>query len=177
MRANSAGKRVLNLFAYTGSFSVYAADGGAETVTTVDWSNTYIQWAQRNFALNELPESEVTGKYRFQRADVREYVFSMQPHQQYDLIVCDPPTFSNSKRTEDAWDVQRHHGDLLRKLLKHLSPDGSILFSSNFRRLKLDMEKLALAKIREITKQTLPEEYRNQRIHRSWLIEHNECDE
>lgn len=171
IREMSAGKRVLNLFAYTGAFSVYAADGDAAQVTTVDWSNTYVEWAKRNFKLNGFVNDK---KYRFARADARNYVTTLPSDVEFDLIVCDPPTFSNSKRTEDTWDVQRHHAGLINSLLTRLTPDGVILFSSNFRRLKLESDQLHGAVTREITKRTLPEEYRNQRIHRSWFIRHQD---
>ena len=167
VREMSEGRRVLNLFAYTGAFSVYAADGKASQVTTVDWSNTYLDWARRNFALNGFVDQ---AKYRFVRADAREYVQNLPSDAQWDLVVCDPPTFSNSKRTENSWDVQRHHAVLIQRLLAHLSTTGTILFSTNFRRLRFEADQLQHAEVREITKQTLPEEYRNRRIHRCWLI-------
>lgn len=159
--------RVLNLFAYTGAFSVYAAAGGASEITTVDWSQTYLEWAKRNFQINDLLHPH----FRFIREDTRQFVNQLTVADEFDIIICDPPTFSNSKRTDDVWDVQHHHADLLAKLLSHLAPDGTIFFSSNFRRLKLDTESIP-GSIREITKQTLPEDFRNQRIHRSWLIRH-----
>ncbi len=168
IRDISEGKRVLNLFAYTGAFSVYAAAGGAAEVTTVDWSSTYMDWAERNFAANEISGPQ----YRFIRQDTRQYVAKLEEHDEFDIVVCDPPTFSNSKRTDDVWDVQKDHAKLLNKLLLHLSADGTILFSSNFRRLKLDEAAITNASIQEITKRTLPEDFRNQRIHRSWFIRH-----
>ncbi len=163
------GQRVLNLFAYTGAFSVYAADGGATSVTTVDWSQTYLEWARRNFDLNEF----LDGDFAFIREDTRKYVEELGPESQFDVIVCDPPTFSNSKRTDDVWDVQKDHVRLISKLLQHLSPDGTLFFSSNFRRLKFDAEAIPGVS-REVTRQTLPEEFRNQRIHRSWTIRHGQ---
>lgn len=169
VRDMSQGLRVLNLFAYTGAFSVYAADGGATTVTTVDWSQTYLKWARRNMHLNGFSDEQ---RYTFVRADAREFFQSLTEPVQFDLVVCDPPTFSNSKRTEHNWDVQRHHTLLLRELLAHTSPGGHILFSTNFRRIQFRDDQLPPnASVREITKQTLPEEYRNRRIHRSWLIQ------
>lgn len=159
--------RVLNLFAYTGAFSVYAAAGGASKITTVDWSQTYLEWAKRNFQINEL----LRPHFRFIREDARQFVNELTISDEFDIVICDPPTFSNSKRTDDVWDVQHHHAELLTKLLSHLAPDGTIFFSSNFRRLKLCEESIP-GSIREISKQTLPEDFRNQRIHRSWLIRH-----
>lgn len=169
IRDMSDGKRVLNLFAYTGAFSVYAAAGNAAQVVTVDWSNTYVEWAKRNLKLNAFVNDK---KYRFARADARDYVTTLPGDVEFDLIICDPPTFSNSKRTEDSWDVQRHHADLINLLLTRLSPEGTIFFSTNFRRIHLETDKLHSAVVREITKQTLPEEFRNRRIHRSWFIRH-----
>lgn len=113
-------------------------------------------------------------QFRFVRQDTREFVASLKPEDEFDIIVCDPPTFSNSKRTDDVWDVQRDHGELLGRLLLHLAKNGTMLFSSNFRRLKLDEEAISNAQIREISNRTVPEEFRNQRIHRSWLIRHAE---
>ena len=162
------GSRVLNLFAYTGAFSVYAAAGGASEVTTVDWSQTYLDWAHRNFELNEFHDSG----FRFIREDAREFAEGLPASDMFDIIVCDPPTFSNSKRTEVVWDVQRDHAELINRLLLQLTPDGTIFFSSNFRRIKFDYEAIE-GSVREITKQTLPEDFRNQRIHRSWLIRHS----
>ena len=167
VRDMAADKRVLNLFAYTGAFSVYAAAGGAAEVTTVDWSQTYLDWAQRNFKQNQLSDAA----FHFVREDTRVFVDQLSQRDEFDLIVCDPPTFSNSKRTELVWDVQRDHKWLINRLLEQLAPQGSIFFSSNFRRLKLETESIR-GSAREITKQTLPEDFRNQRIHRSWLIRH-----
>lgn len=168
IRDMSDGCRVLNVFAYTGSFSVYAAAGGAAEVTTNDWSNTYLDWAERNMKLNGFDGEQ----FRFVRQDTREFVASLTPEDEFDIIVCDPPTFSNSKRTDDVWDVQRDHGELLGRLLLHLAKNGTMFFSSNFRRLKLNEEAMENANIREISNRTVPEEFRNQRIHRSWLIRH-----
>jgi len=167
IREMSDGKSVLNLFAYTGAFSVYAAAGNAKKVTTVDWSNTYVEWAKRNFKVNGFVNDQ---KYRFARSDARDYVSTLPSDVEFDLVVCDPPTFSNSKRTDDTWDVQRHHAELINSLLSRLTSDGTIFFSTNFRRIKLEEHNLNNATVREITKKTLPEEFRNQRIHRSWFI-------
>jgi len=168
VRDMAEGKRVLNLFAYTGAFSVYAAAGAAAEITTVDWSSTYVDWARRNFELNDLRGDQ----FRFVRQGTREFVAALPEEAEFDVVVCDPPTFSNSKRTDNVWDIQADHAWLLNKLLLHLSADGVIFFSSNYRRLKLDEQSLSGADVREITKRTLPEEFRNQRIHRSWLLRH-----
>jgi len=166
VRAVSTGKRFLNLFAYTGAFSVYAAAGGAAEVTTVDWSNTYLQWAERNMRLNGF-ESPA---FQFVRSDAVTFVDQLPPKPQFDLAVVDPPTFSNSKRTEAVWDVQRDSVPLLRALLKRMTPGGVIYFSNNFRGFKLEPDELGAAGVHEISNQTVPPNYRNRKIHRCWRI-------
>jgi 23S rRNA (cytosine1962-C5)-methyltransferase len=162
------GKRVLNLFAYTGAFSVYAAAGGASEITSVDLSATYLEWAQRNFAINGLQSQH----YQFVRDDITSFVENLPEDAEFDIVVCDPPTFSNSKRTESVWDVQQQYADLLNALMSILSRDGTLFFSSNFRRFRFEQAEIEGAQVREITKRTIPEDFRNQRVHRSWLIRH-----
>ena len=166
VREESDGKRFLNLFAYTGSFSVYAAAGGAKSTTTVDWSSTYLCWAQENMELNGFDSTQHT----YRREGAMEYLESLKNSTKFDLVVVDPPTFSNSKRTDDVWDVQRDYGKLLGRLAKHLSPKGVVYFSNNFRKFELDQDQLPEFDCREITSQTLPEEFRNRRIHRCWRL-------
>jgi len=160
----------LNLFGYTGTFSVYAAAGGANRTTTVDLSPTYLDWAQRNMVANELGGS----RHAFVRSDAMEFLRQQASDSAdqapYDLAVVDPPTFSNSKRTEQDWEIQRDHGPLLTAVLPLMKPGGVIYFSTNFRRFKLDEAALAGCQIREISKQTVPEDFRNQRIHRCWRL-------
>ena len=168
VRDMSEGKRVLNLFAYTGTFSVYAAAGGAEEIVTVDRSNTYLDWARRNFHLNEM----VDDRYQFVRDDAESYVQGLPAQPLFDVIVCDVPTFSNHKSTDAVWDVQKHHPALLNELMARLAPDGTLFFSSNFRRLRLQEHEIQASFMREISKQTVPEDFRNRRIHRSWLLRH-----
>ncbi|MGI2170802.1 bifunctional 23S rRNA (guanine(2069)-N(7))-methyltransferase RlmK/23S rRNA (guanine(2445)-N(2))-methyltransferase RlmL [Shewanella sp. MF05960] len=166
----SKGKRVLNLFAYTGSASVHAAIGGAKTVTTIDMSNTYINWAKENFALNGLSGA----KYDFIQADCLQWIKD-NSHQQFDLIFIDPPTFSNSKRMEDSWDVQRDHAEMLGGLIKLLSPTGELIFSNNKRKFKMDIEALNQVGINvtNIDNLCLPLDYkRNPHIHNVWLLTH-----
>lgn len=166
----SKGKRVLNLFAYTGSASVHAAIGGAKTVTTIDMSNTYINWAKENFALNGLSGA----KYDFIQADCLQWIKD-NSHQQFDLIFIDPPTFSNSKRMEDSWDVQRDHAEMLGGLIKLLSPTGELIFSNNKRKFKMDIEALNQAgiSVTNIDHLCLPLDYkRNPHIHNVWLLTH-----
>ncbi|WP_282110479.1 bifunctional 23S rRNA (guanine(2069)-N(7))-methyltransferase RlmK/23S rRNA (guanine(2445)-N(2))-methyltransferase RlmL [Shewanella algicola] len=166
----SKGKRVLNLFAYTGSASVHAAIGGAKTVTTIDMSNTYINWAKENFALNGLSGA----KYDFIQADCLQWIKD-NSDQQFDLIFIDPPTFSNSKRMEDSWDVQRDHVEMLGGLIKLLSPTGELIFSNNKRKFKMDIEALNQAgiSVTNIDHLCLPLDYkRNPHIHNVWLLTH-----
>ncbi|MBB1427612.1 bifunctional 23S rRNA (guanine(2069)-N(7))-methyltransferase RlmK/23S rRNA (guanine(2445)-N(2))-methyltransferase RlmL [Shewanella sp. SG44-2] len=164
------GKNVLNLFAYTGSASVHAAIGGAKSVTTIDMSNTYINWAKENFALNGLSGA----KYDFIQADCLQWIKD-NSHQKFELIFIDPPTFSNSKRMEDSWDVQRDHAEMLGGLIKLLSPNGELIFSNNKRKFKMDIEALNQAGIdvTNIDHLCLPLDYkRNPHIHNVWLLTH-----
>lgn len=162
IQQQAKGKTVLNLFAYTGSASVHAAIGGAASVTTVDMSNTYLDWARRNFTINGL-----TGKqYQFEQADCLQWLSRCRA--QFDLIFVDPPTFSNSKRMQDSWDVQRDHVNLLNMLTARLAPGGKVIFSNNKRRFKIDTQALNDAgwQVKDISKATLPEDYtRNPNIH------------
>jgi len=166
VRDAANGTRFLNLFGYTGSFSVYAASGGALHTTTVDLSRSNLDWAARNMSLNDFRG----GQHLFLRNEARQFLQELPPSQKYDLAVVDPPTFSNSKRSAEDWDVQRDHVALLNAVLQHLNPAGLIFFSSNFRRFKLDAENIAASRIHEISKQTVPEDFRNRRIHRCWRI-------
>lgn len=145
-----AGKRVLNLFAYTGSFSVYAAAGKAASVTTVDLSKTYLQWAEDNFTINLLKDKS---KYFFIHADVKQFLKTLQPNS-FDLVIMDPPTFSNSKRMKDFLDIQQDHVTLLNDVLQALSPNGIIYFSTNYTKFVIDAEKINAKEIKDITKAT-----------------------
>lgn len=165
VRKEAAGKRVLNLFAYTGSFSVYAAAGGAASTLTVDMSNTYLQWADRNLALNGFS----AGPHRLLQADVTAWLHTPAT-EQFDLIVLDPPTFSNSKRMHGTLDTQRDHVWMLNSALQLCAPGGIIWFSTNYRRFKLDAGEIRAAKIQDISKQTVPEDFRNERIHQCFKI-------
>lgn len=148
----SHGKRVLNLFCYTGSFSVYAANAGAASVVSVDLSKTYLNWAEDNFAINRFKDKS---KYFFVHADVKQYLKTLQPNS-FDLVIIDPPTFSNSKRMKDFLDIQRDHVELLNDVLNATSPNGIIYFSTNFSKFILDKEKINAIEIKDITKQTTP---------------------
>lgn len=168
VRDEARGKRVLNLFCYTASFSVYAAAGGAASTTSVDLSNTYLEWAQRNLALNGF----WPGPHRLVRSDVREFLASHPPGPHYDLAIIDPPTFSNSKATREDWEVAAQHAEVLELTSRLLAPGGVIYFSTNYRRFKLDDARVAAAGFmtREISRRTVPPEYRNTRIHRCWRL-------
>ncbi len=170
IRERSAGKRFLNLFGYTGSFTVYAAAGGAANTTTVDKSTTYTDWSQTNLALNGFdgPAHQVV------RSDIQSFLDRLLPQNQWDLAVVDPPTFSNTKGMETDWDVQRDHAELLRQLAAHVVPSGTVFFSTNSRRFKLNEVALDEYAIRDITRQTIPEDFRNQRIHKCWLLTRRE---
>lgn len=169
VRDAAAGKRFLNLFAYTGSFTAYAAAGGASETVTVDLSPVYLEWAERNLELNGLAGQQ----HRLVRADSREFIASLGGRPQFDLAVVDPPTFSNSKRIDEDWDVQQDYRWLLNETLRCMTPGGVIYFSTNSRKFKFDEGSLHGAAVREISKQTVPEDFRNKRIHRCWRIVKN----
>lgn len=163
----SKNKSLLNLFAYTGSVSVQAALHGASSITTVDMSNTYLNWAQDNFALNKLNGH----KYQFIQADCLDWL--KKNTTAFDIIFIDPPTFSNSKRMEDSFDVQRDHVDLITDALKSLAPGGEIFFTNNKRNFKIDfdaMEALGI-KAQAMSDVTRDKDFaRNKHIHNSWSI-------
>lgn len=164
-------KRFLNLFAYTGSATVHAAVGGAKATTTVDMSNTYLDWAKANLSLNTT-----SGKHEFIQADCLEWLEIEAKHaypRQYDLIFLDPPTFSNSKRMADIFDIQKDHVQLIQQSVTLLAPEGTLYFSTNFRRFVLDKDALSGLKIEDITAKTIPEDFiRNPKIHYCWRIQH-----
>jgi 23S rRNA (cytosine1962-C5)-methyltransferase len=163
----AAGKRFLNLFAYTGSFTVYAAAGGASSSVTVDLSNTYQDWTRRNFELNGLD----LARHRLVRADVFAFLAdAVARGEQYDLIVMDPPSFSNSKKMQGILDVQRDHPDLINRCLSLLSPGGELFFSTNLRSIEFEQSRLSPCHVKEISQLTVPEDFRNKKIHRCWLI-------
>jgi 23S rRNA (guanine2445-N2)-methyltransferase / 23S rRNA (guanine2069-N7)-methyltransferase len=161
----AAGKRFLNLFAYSGAASVHAAFGGAASTLTVDMSQTYLDWAKKNLDLNGFSG----GNHRLERADCLEWLGRAKG--EFDLIFLDPPTFSNSKRMEGTFDVQRDHVELLRKTAALLAKDGTLIFSNNNRKFKMDAEALPELAIEDITRKTIPKDFeRNPRIHNCWRI-------
>ncbi|TCJ12696.1 SAM-dependent methyltransferase [Flaviaesturariibacter flavus] len=153
VRERAAGKDVLNLFCYTGSFSVYALAGGARRVHSVDLSKTYLAWTGRNVALN-FPDAGAA--HEAIHADALRFLRDGTP-ESYDLIVLDPPTFSNSKRMDDILDVQRDHVAMINDCLRLLRPGGMLYFSTNYTRFELDAEHIKGATVlRDITKATTP---------------------
>ncbi len=158
--------RMLNLFSYTASFSVYAAHAGAKTVS-VDLSNTYTAWAKENFIVNDLRVED----HELVTDDVFAFLDEERSRKsRYDLIVLDPPTFSNSKKMDRILDVQRDHGELLTRCSQLLSPGGFLVFSTNKRRFRLT-EVPSVLNVTDITAQTIPQDFRNQRIHHAYLAE------
>jgi 23S rRNA (cytosine1962-C5)-methyltransferase len=165
--SESSGKRFLNLFAYTGSFSVYAAKGGASGSVTVDLSNTYCKWAERNLALNHIDPV----RHSVVRADVFAWLKEARARREkFDLIVLDPPSFSNSKRMDGVLDVQRDHVTLIDQCMGLLSPAATLYFSCNLRSFTLDDELGARLQVKDITQRTIPEDFRDKRIHRTFRI-------
>ena len=168
VQAEAEGKSFLNLFAYTGSFTVYAVAGGAQHTTTVDLSKNYLQWAKNNLKTNGLDGP----MHQYIAADSLEFLRSAaaDPRQRFDLVVVDPPTYSNSKRTDEDWDVQQQHVELLDAVSKVLNPDGVVYFSTNFRKFRPQLDQLPQFEATEISAKTVPEDFRNRRIHRCWRM-------
>lgn len=164
---NAADARFLNLFCYTATASVRAAMAGARYTVSVDMSNTYLNWARKNFALNGLSES----RNRLEQADCLKWLADNE--QQFDVILLDPPSFSNSKRMEDVLDVQRDHVDMIHHCMRALAENGTLVFSNNLRTFKLDYDKLAAYTIKDVSAETIDEDFkRNPKIHQCWLISH-----
>ena len=158
------GKRFLNLFCYTASATVHAAVGGARKTTSVDLSKTYLDWARRNLSLNGLSDL-----HQLVQDDVMKWL--EQDRGEYELIFIDPPTFSNSKRLDDVFDVQRDHVQLLDMAMARLAPGGVVYFSNNFRRFRLDPALEEKYQVEDISAQTLGKDFqRNTRIHRTWKL-------
>ncbi|MXS82788.1 bifunctional 23S rRNA (guanine(2069)-N(7))-methyltransferase RlmK/23S rRNA (guanine(2445)-N(2))-methyltransferase RlmL [Nitrosomonas oligotropha] len=169
IQQQTKGKRFLNLFAYTGSATVHAAIGGAVSSVTVDMSNTYLDWARRNFVLNGID-----GDHRLVRADCSQWLAEQaaaRQKPQFDLIFLDPPTFSNSKKMDEAFDIQKDHVALIRNAAALLAPGGTLYFSTNFRRFKMDTDALSDWIIEDISAKMIPEDFaRDAKIHYCWKI-------
>lgn len=164
---NSKDKKVLNLFCYTGSLSVAAAMGGG-TVTSIDMSNTYLEWAYENFLINNIdPKNHV-----FYQADVlKELNVRKEKKEFYDLILLDPPSFSNSKRMEEDLDIERDHPILIRDCMALLNQGGVLIFSTNKRKFDLHRIITDHYKVKEISQWTIPMDFHQSNIHRSFTIE------
>ncbi|WP_373740255.1 class I SAM-dependent methyltransferase [Neisseria sp.] len=165
----AAGKRFLNLFSYTGSFTVYAATGGAAASETVDLSNTYLDWARRNFALNGIDPTQ----HQIIRTDVFQYLqTAFEAGKRFDLIVMDPPSFSNSKKMPGTLDIQRDQQKLIDGAMRLLDSDGLMYFSNNLRSFTLDAAVSERYAVKDVSKQSVPEDFRNKKIHQCWEISH-----
>ena len=165
---NCRDKRFLNLFCYTASATVQAALGGAKSTLSIDLSNTYLDWARKNFGLNGFGGSQ----HRLKREDCIEYLQSNTA--MFDLIFLDPPTFSNSKSSEHVLDIQRDHLTLIKNAMKKLEPGGLLIFSTNLRNFKLDEGLKSRFAVQDFTRQSIDKDFeRSKKIHQTWLIRHN----
>jgi 23S rRNA (cytosine1962-C5)-methyltransferase/23S rRNA (guanine2445-N2)-methyltransferase / 23S rRNA (guanine2069-N7)-methyltransferase len=163
---NCSGKKVLNLFCYTASLSVAAAKGGA-TVTSIDMSRTYLDWGVENFALNDLDPKE----HKFLQADVlKELPLMIEAGVKFDLILLDPPSFSNSKRMEDDLDIERDHPLMVRDCMKLLAPHGVLYFSTNKRKFELHPILSSQYEAKEISQWTIPQDFHHSSIHRAFTL-------
>jgi len=158
------GKKFLNLFSYTGSVSVMAALGGATHVTSVDLSGTYQDWARKNFEHNKISLKE----HNFIIQSALDYL--EKAVNKFDLIFLDPPTFSNSKKMEEDFEVEKDQEFLIKNCLRLLNPDGILYFSNNKRKFKLAPSMMELANIVDITGSTIPMDFRDQKIHHVYKI-------
>lgn len=159
------GKRFLNLFCYTGSVSVFAALGGART-TSVDMSQTYLRWAQDNFQLNNID----LGDHSFVNADVLEWLRAQKNSNTFDVIFLDPPTFSNSKKMEDTFEVERDQDFLVDSCMQMLAPEGVLYFSNNKRKFKISDSILSKYRVKEITAESIPQDFHDKKIHNCFEI-------
>ncbi len=175
IRETCSGKTVLNLYCYTAGFSVYAAEGRAKKIDSVDLSNTYLKWAEDNMALNNFSDRD---KYDFIRANVQEFLTQKNDdNARYDIIILDPPTFSNSKMADSMLDINRDWAGLINRCIALLAPNGALYFSTNSRRLSFDEELIAKAtgdgckiSTEDITAATISEDYAGTKIHRCWKL-------
>lgn len=162
---NEQPKEVLNLFCYTGSLSVASAVAGAN-VTSVDLSNTYLNWAKENFHANSLSIDQ----HRFIKSDVFQYLEKSSEAKKFDIVILDPPTFSQSKSMENTLDIQRDQIQLIKGCLKLLKDDGVLYFSNNLRDFKLEQEISDYLKVKDLTAWSIPQDFRDQKIHKLYMI-------
>lgn len=163
----TVGKRLLNLFSYTGAFSVQAAVAGSAFTKSVDLSNTYTAWAEENFSLNGLSlEKNVVI-----RADCLRFLDTeIASGRRYDTIVIDPPTISRSKKMVDMFDIQKDYVPLLLKTFALLAPQGSVVFSTNSRNFTFEKEYFAPYVVKDLSTKTIPQDFHNQKIHQCYII-------
>lgn len=167
IREESLGKRVLNLFGYTGSFTVAAAAGGALETVTVDLSNSYLEWAQRNMRENGL----IGDQHRFMKMDVRKFLMEAEREKnRFDLVILDPPLFSNSSKTEGTFDLQRDYVWFIAAAMKLLTEGGRVLFSTTRKEFHFDPARILGSESNELTARTLPPDFTGRKPHRCWLI-------
>jgi 23S rRNA (cytosine1962-C5)-methyltransferase len=152
VKDESPAKKILNLFCYTGSFSVYAAAGGASEIVSVDLSKTYLNWTEKNMALNGFTDSS---KFKCIQGDVLQWLDEF-PENYFDLVILDPPTFSNSQRMKDFLDIQRDHVSIINRCLTLMKENAVLYFSTNYKKFLLEKEKIHSTSIQDITKQTTP---------------------
>ncbi len=169
VRAHAKGARVLNLFAYTGSFTCYAVAGGARSSLTVDLSNTYLAWCGRNLALAGVDTGAPGSVHLLERADCLAFLAQPVAGEPFDLIVLDPPTFSNSKAMARDFIVQRDHAWLIGRCRERLRPGGQLYFSTNLRGFALDAG-IPGWEIEDLSAASIPEDFRDRRIHRLWRL-------
>jgi 23S rRNA (cytosine1962-C5)-methyltransferase len=169
VREHSNGKKILNLFCYTGSFSVYAAAGGASEIVSVDLSRTYLKWATENMELNQFYDPQ---RHLYLQEDVKQYLQNLSPSY-FDLVIMDPPTFSNSKRMEDFLDIQRDHALLINQVLLAMVPGGQLYFSTNFSRFEMKYEELKECTTKDITRATTPFDFQGKLNRYCFLITKN----
>ena len=170
VRERAKGKRVLNLFAYTGAFSVHARAGGASKTTTVDMSGTYLEWYERNLGHNGF---KVDGDHRIVQADCLQWLEDGPTGgEAYDIVILDPPTFSNSKRMKaSSFSIQRDYPEMLQQVARFMAPGGELFFSTNDRGFDLDMSHVPEGfGGHEISHRSVPEDFRNRKIHRCWRL-------
>ncbi|RAP31449.1 oxidoreductase [Candidatus Marinamargulisbacteria bacterium SCGC AG-343-D04] len=167
-RKMAEGKRILNLFAYTGSFTCYAIDGGATSTTSVDMNKNYGEWIKRNLALNGFDHRKSD---RVITDNCLSFIKLEAARNRYDLIICDPPTFSNSKNMKTTFSIDKDYPDLLKSCIKLLSPSGTLIFSTNSRNFSLDAAKLPpKVQLDSLTHKTVPEDFKSQKSHQCWMI-------